>query len=74
MFINLGPVSKRGTANASLLTSWDLGVGIGVISGGVFIEHLGYHSAFWSAWIIEVLGVLFYFIHVRNSYLKHKLR
>ena len=74
MFINLGSVSKRGTANASLLTSWDLGVGIGVISGGVFIEHLGYHSAFWSAWIIEVLGVLFYFIHVRNSYLKHKLR
>lgn len=66
MFINLGPTSKRGTANASLLTSWDLGVGIGVISGGFAIEHFGYHTAFWCAWVVEALGVLFYFIKIRG--------
>lgn len=74
MFINLGPVSRRGTANASLLTSWDLGVGIGVISGGFLIEHFGYHAAFWSAWLIEVLGVIFYFMHVRNSFQRHRVQ
>ncbi len=66
MFINLGPTSKRGTANASLLTSWDLGVGIGVISGGFAIEHFGYHTAFWCAWVVEALGVLFYFVKIRG--------
>lgn len=74
MFINLGPVSRRGTANASLLTSWDLGVGIGVISGGFLIEHFGYHAAFWSAWLIEMLGVIFYFMHVRNSFQRHRVQ
>lgn len=68
MFISLGPSSRRGTANASLLTSWDLGVGLGVLGGGFFIEHLGYHTAFWAAWMVEALGVLFYLICIRRTY------
>lgn len=68
MFISLGPSSRRGTANASLLTSWDLGVGLGVLGGGFFIEQLGYHTAFWAAWMVEALGVLFYLICIRRTY------
>lgn len=74
MFINLSPVSKRGTANASLLTSWDLGVGLGVICGGFLIEHFSYNVAFWCAWLLETMGVVFYFVYVRKSYLTKKLR
>ena len=70
MFVSLGKASQRGVANASLLTSWDLGVGLGVIAGGSIIEHLGYHSAFWGAWIIETCGVLFYLFFVRSNYRK----
>ena len=68
MFINLGPDSRRGVANASLLTSWDLGVGLGVLSGGSLIERFGYHSAFWGAWTVELIGVLFFLIYVRKHY------
>lgn len=68
MFVNLGTASRRGVANASLLTSWDLGVGLGVVIGGSLIEHFGYHSAFWGAWIVETLGVLFYLSFVRRDY------
>ena len=32
MFINLAPHERRGTANSTILTSWDLGVGIGIIA------------------------------------------
>ncbi len=74
MFINLAPHTQRGTANSSILISWDIGVGLGILVGGVFVEHFGYHSAFWVAWILNAVGVLFYFAYVRNSYLKNKLR
>ena len=74
MFINLAPHTQRGTANSSILISWDIGVGLGILVGGVFVEHFGYHSAFWAAWILNAVGVLFYFAYVRNNYLKNKLR
>ena len=69
MFINIGSATQRGVANASLLTSWDLGVGLGVIAGGSLIERCGYHTAFWSGWIIEAIGVCFYLSYVRRHYL-----
>ena len=74
MFINLAPHTQRGTANSSILISWDIGVGLGILGGGVFVEHFGYHSAFWAAWIVNVIGVIMFFSYVRNSYIRNKLR
>ena len=74
MFINLAPHTQRGTANSSILISWDIGVGLGILVGGVFVEHFGYHSAFWAAWILNAVGVIFYFAYVQNNYLKNRLR
>lgn len=68
IFITIGPAYRRGTANASLLTSWDLGVGLGVFMGGLLSEHWGYHTAFWGAWVIEALGVAFYLLHGVRHY------
>ncbi len=74
MFINLAPNSQRGTANSSLLVSWDVGIGIGILVGGVLAEFYGYSSAFWTAWIINIIGVSGFLIYVKKSYLKNKLR
>lgn len=74
MFINLAPHTQRGTANSSILISWDIGVGLGILVGGVIAEHIGYHWAFWAAWIVNVCGIVGYFAYVRNSFLKNKLR
>lgn len=74
MFINLAPNSQRGTANSTLLTSWDIGIGLGILLGGSIVEMSGYHAAFWGAWIVNGAGVLFFFAYVRNSYLRNKLR
>lgn len=74
MFVNLAPNNKRGTANSSILTCWDIGIGLGVLLGGSISEALGYSAAFWGAWIANVAGVIFFFAHVRQSFLKHKLR
>ena len=74
MFINLAENNQRGTANSSILTSWDAGLGLGVLSGGVLSEHFGYHSAFWAAFLINAAGVLWYFLHVRRHFEQNKLR
>lgn len=74
MFINLAPNNKRGTANSSMLTSWDIGIGAGVVVGGIVAELMGYNASFWVAWIVNVIGVVFYFAYVKNSYLRNRLR
>jgi len=74
MFINYAPNNKRGTANSTQLTMWDAGMGIGIMVGGFIIEHMGYDAAFWAAWIVNVLGVIFFFACVKQHFLLNKLR
>lgn len=74
MFINLAENSQRGTANSTLLVSWDIGIGLGTLVGGIVAEHVGYSAAFWTAWGVNVAGVSIYNLFVRRHFLKHKLR
>lgn len=73
MFVNLAPSNRRGTANSSLLTSWDAGVGLGVVLGGIVSELFGYREAFWMAWGVNLMGVIFFYAYVRNSYRRNSL-
>ncbi|MCD8309954.1 MAG: MFS transporter [Prevotellaceae bacterium] len=74
MFINLAPNDRRGTANSTLLVSWDIGVGIGILAGGFLSHNFGFHPAFWTAWAINGTGALFYFLYSRENYIKNRLR
>ena len=38
LFVNLAPNSQRGTATSTYLTSWDVGIGIGLILGGYIAQ------------------------------------
>lgn len=74
MFINLAPNSQRGTANSTLLTSWDVGIGAGVLAGGVVAEAGGYHPAFRLAVAVNAFGVAFFFAYTRRHFLRNRLR
>lgn len=74
MFINLAPSEKRGTANSTLLTAWELGMGLGIIIGGIVAEYANYEASFWVAWILNAAGSLFYFVYGRRYFLRNKLR
>lgn len=74
MFINLAPNEQRGTANSTMLVSWDIGIGLGILVGGVTAEHFGYHTTFWSAWVVNVVGLAIFFFYGRQKYLKGRLR
>lgn len=75
MFINLAPNEQRGTANSTILTAWDLGVGGGIILGGAVAQNLGgYTNAFWMAFIVNLLGVAFFFLKAKKEFILNKLR
>lgn len=74
MFINLAEHSQRGTANSTLSTSWDTGVGLGTFAGGIAAEMAGYSAAFWMAFAINAAGVIFYFASIHNHFESNKLR
>lgn len=74
MFINLAEHNQRGTANSTILTSWDLGMGAGMLLGGILTEYLGYGKAFWVIVLLNASGAAFYYLFARGHYLRHKLR
>ena len=72
LFINMTTPSRRGTANATQLTAWDAGIGLGVVLGGALAETFGYGPAFWTAAIIDTAGVAYFWVAVRNRKTKTK--
>lgn len=74
MFINLAHNNQRGTANSTMLTSWDAGMGLGVIGGGCFAEYVSYSAAFWAAWVVNLFAVILFFCVARTHFINNKLR
>jgi len=74
MFINLAPHTQRGTANSTLFISWDTGLGLGVLAGGILSETLGYHAAFWAATAAYLAGTVGFFGYVFRHFQQNKLR
>ena len=73
MIINVAPNNQRGTANSTILVSWDVGMGLGILLGGIVSEHLGYAVAFWMVVAVNAAGVLTYFATTRRFFLERNL-
>ncbi len=73
MMISVARHNERGTANSTILVSWDLGMGLGILVGGVLAELIRYSFAFWTVAIINLAGVTLYFVRTRQFYFTHLL-
>ena len=73
MTISVAPNSQRGTANSTILVSWDVGMGLGILAGGIISERVGYSAAFWTVVAINAIGVLTYFAATRRFFLQRNL-
>ena len=73
MMISMAYHNERGTANSTILISWDIGMGLGILAGGAIAEHLGYTTAFWTVAEMNATGVLLYFLKTRDFFLKGKI-
>lgn len=74
MFINLAPNSRRGTANSTYTTSWDVGAGLGILAGGAIVDHAGYHVAFLSATVCVAIGLAIFQMVTSKHFKIHRLR
>ena len=73
MMISMARHNERGTANSTILISWDVGMGLGVLFGGIIAEHLGYTAAFWVVAAVNLVGVLLYMMKSRQFFLERQL-
>ncbi len=74
MFLNLASNEQRGTANSTLLVSWDIGVGLGILAGGSVAEHMGYYAAFWTAFAVNLVGVILFLSYSRQHFIRNRVR
>jgi predicted MFS family arabinose efflux permease len=73
MFVNVAHHNERGTANSSILTSWDVGFGIGILAGGIVAQYLGYTAAFWMVAIINAIGTVLFFSATRQFFFRRRI-
>ena len=73
MTISVAPNSKRGTANSTILVSWDVGMGLGILLGGIIAELMGYAAAFWTVAAVNAISVLLFFTATRQFFLERNL-
>lgn len=66
MIIGIASSNERGTANSTILTAWDFGMGIGILLGGFIAERTGYRGAFFSMVIMHLAGTLVYLLLTRK--------
>lgn len=74
MIINVANHNQRGTANSTILVSWDVGMGLGVLIGGVASEYLGYVEAFWIAASVQIMGTLLFLMKTRGFFESRRIR
>ena len=73
MTINVASNSQRGTANSTILISWDIGMGLGILLGGIIAELAGYGAAFWTVVIVNAIGVACFFLRTKRFFLERNL-
>ena len=73
MTINVAHNNQRGTANSTILISWDIGMGLGILVGGVVSELLGYSAAFWTVVFVNASGVACFFLATKAFFLRRNL-
>ena len=73
MTINVARNNQRGTANSTILISWDIGMGLGILIGGIIAEYLGYNAAFWTVAGVNAVGVVLFFLRTKAFFLGRNL-
>lgn len=74
LFVNLAPNSQRGTATSTYLTSWDVGIGIGMLTGGYIAEVSTFDKAYLFGACLTIVSMLYFNGKVAPNYHKNKLR
>lgn len=73
MMVQMASSNQRGTANSTIFVSWDAGLGVGVLVGGVIAELVGYRAAFWTVSAMHVIGLALFVWRTRGFFERGRL-
>jgi len=74
IYINMAPASKRGTANSTYLTGFDLGIGLGMLLGAYIAQFTGFSNMFLISGGLCLLAILIYHLNSKRVYEKFKIK
>ncbi len=74
LFVNLAPNNQRGTATSTYLTSWDVGIGAGMLLGGYIAEIATFKMAYLFGAALTVISLFYFRSKVASHFHRHKLR
>ena len=75
LFVNLAPHNRRATASSTYLTSWDIGIGIGLVCGGKIADTAGgLPLAYLSGAIATTISLIIFIRITIPHFFKNKLR
>lgn len=74
LYINLAPNNKRATATSTYLTAWDVGIGIGIFSGGIIAQHFTFYMVYLIGTVLCLVSLAFFVRKVTPHYNANKLR
>lgn len=74
LFINLAPNCRRATASATYLTSWDIGIGIGMWFGGRVAQSAGFGMVYLIDVVLAVVALIWFVTVAAPHFNRNKLR
>lgn len=74
LFVNLAPNNQRGTATSTYLTSWDVGIGSGMLLGGYIAQVSSFNYAYLFGACLTVIATIYFAAKVGPHFNKNKLR
>lgn len=75
LFVNLAAHNQRGTATSTYLTSWDVGIGIGLMAGGAIAEELGgFNYAYLLGALLTLISAVYFLVKAGPHFNANKLR
>ncbi len=74
LFVALAPNNKRGTATSTYLTTWDLGIGVGLWGGGCMSEISSFSTTFIVGGSLVILSLLFFASYTQGHFLRNRVK
>ncbi len=73
LYINLAQKNQRATATSTYLTSWDVGIGIGIMSSGIVAEHSSFAMVYFVGAILSTVSMIYFNHIVTPHYRKYRV-
>ncbi|MDP4549989.1 MFS transporter [Alkalihalobacillus macyae] len=70
--VNEAPLNRKGMANATFFSAFDLGVGLGAMFFGLIASKFGYADIYLTAGISVIISMVIYVIYIKRNSTVHK--